>query len=70
MPFIVSSQVNHKVTERVKIEGFRMGVDVILEHKQKPYITATLFQQYVITVLISFIESLRTNQEISGFADG
>jgi hypothetical protein len=64
--FMVSSQVNDKVIEQLKIEGFRMGVDMILEHRQKPYITATLFQQYATTVSIPFIERLRTNQEFIG----
>jgi hypothetical protein len=65
-PFVVSSQVNGKVTETLKIEGFRMGVDMVLEHKQKAYVTATLFQQYVTSVLIPFIERLRTNPEFTG----
>jgi hypothetical protein len=53
-PFIVSSQVNDSVIERLKTEGFRMGVDLILERRQQPYLTAALFQQYVTTVLITF----------------
>jgi hypothetical protein len=65
-PFVVSSQVNDKVTETRKIAGFRMGVDIVLEHRQKAYVTATLFQQYVTSVLIPFIERLRTNPEFTG----
>jgi hypothetical protein len=42
-PFGVSSQVNDKVIETLKIEGFRMGVDMVLEHRKKAYVTATLF---------------------------
>jgi hypothetical protein len=34
-PFVVSSRVNGKVIETLKIEGFRMGVDMVLEHRQK-----------------------------------
>jgi hypothetical protein len=34
-PFIVSSQVNDKVMETLKIEGFWMDVDMVLEHRQK-----------------------------------
>jgi hypothetical protein len=65
-PFVVSSQVNDKVIETLKIDGFRIGVDMVLEHRQKAYVTATLFQQYVTSVLIPFIESLRTNPEFAG----
>jgi hypothetical protein len=43
-----------------------MGVDMVLEHRQKTYVTATLFQQYVTSVPIPFIERLRTNPEFTG----
>jgi hypothetical protein len=42
-PFVVSSQVNDKVIETLKSEGFRMGLDMVLEHRQKAYVTAALF---------------------------
>jgi hypothetical protein len=45
-PFVVSSQVNDKVIETLKIKGFRMLVDMVMEHRQKADVTATLFQQY------------------------
>jgi hypothetical protein len=65
-PFMVSSQVHDSVIERLKTEGFRMGVGLILERRQKPYMTAALFQQYVITVLIPFINRIRTNDQLAG----
>jgi hypothetical protein len=65
-PFIVSPQVNDKVIETLRIEGFRMGVDMVLEHRQKTYVTAALFQQYVTCVMIPFIEGLRTYPEFTG----
>jgi hypothetical protein len=65
-PFVVSSKVNDKGLEALKIEGFRMGMDMVLEHRQKTYITATLFRQYVTSVLIPFIERPRTNPEFAG----
>jgi hypothetical protein len=43
-PFVFSSHVNDKVIETLKTEGFRMGVDMVLEHGQKAYVTAILFQ--------------------------
>jgi hypothetical protein len=64
-PFIVSSQVNDKMIETLKIEGLRMGVDMVLEDRQKVYATATLFQQYVTSFLIPFIERLRINPEFT-----
>jgi hypothetical protein len=63
---VVSSQVNDKVIETPKIAGFQMGVDMVLEQRQKAYVIATLFQQYVTSVLIAFIKKLRTNPEFTG----
>jgi hypothetical protein len=57
-PFVTSSQANDKVIETLKIEGFRMGLDMALEHRQKAYVNKTLFQQYGTSVLIPFIERL------------
>jgi hypothetical protein len=65
-PFVVSSQVNDKVIETLQIEGFRTSVNIVLEHRQKGYVTATLFQQYGTNVPIPFIERLRTNLEFTG----
>jgi hypothetical protein len=65
-PFVVSSQVNNKVIETLKIEGFRISVNMVLEHRQKGYVTATLFQQYGTSVLIPFIQRLQTNLEFTG----
>jgi hypothetical protein len=39
--FVVSSQVNDKVIETLKMEGFRMGEDIVLKHRKKVYVTAT-----------------------------
>jgi hypothetical protein len=39
---------------------------MVLEHRQKAYVTATLFQQYGTSVLIQFIERLQTNLEFTG----
>jgi hypothetical protein len=65
-PFMVSSQVNDSVIERLKTEGLRMGVDMILERWQKSHRTAALFQQYATTVLIPFINRVRTNDQLAG----
>jgi hypothetical protein len=42
-----------------------MGVDMVLEDRRKAYVIATLFQQYVTSVLIPFIEKLRTHPEFT-----
>jgi hypothetical protein len=58
--------INDKVIETLRIEGFRISVNMVLEHRQKAYVTATLFQQDGTSVLIPFIERLRTNLEFTG----
>jgi hypothetical protein len=65
-PFVVSSQVNDKVIETLKIEEFRMGVDMVLEHRQKACVTAILFRHYVTSGLIPFIEKLQIDPEFTG----
>jgi hypothetical protein len=44
-----------------------MGVDLILRKRSKPYISAELFDEYPSTVLLPYIEQLRSSDE---FADG
>jgi hypothetical protein len=43
-----------------------MRGDLILERRQKPCMTAALFQQYVTTALIPFIHRVRTNDQLAG----
>jgi hypothetical protein len=38
---------------------------MVLEHRQKAYVSATPFQQYVTSILIPFIERRRTNPEFT-----
>jgi hypothetical protein len=49
-PFLVSSQATDPVETRLKQTGFRMGVDLILRKRSKPYMSAELFDEHVSTV--------------------
>jgi hypothetical protein len=64
--FMNSSQINNSVMERLKLEGCRMGIDFLLEQRKKPYISASLFQEHLATVLIPFIDELRRNDGFPG----
>jgi hypothetical protein len=64
--FMVSSRGNNWVIDRLKCRPCLMGVNQILEHDQKPYLTAALFPQYTATLLIPFIDGLRINDEFTG----
>jgi hypothetical protein len=65
-PFMVSSQVIDPVMEKLKFWGNCMGLDFILEHRQKPYMTAGLSQHDVTTVLIRVINEMRKNDAFAG----
>jgi hypothetical protein len=62
-PFIVSWPPNESVIQKPTIKGFRTGLDLALEHGQEPDMSAALFQQCVMIVLIPFIDELRTKDE-------
>jgi hypothetical protein len=65
-PFLVSSLATDAVETRFKQMGFRMGADLILRKRSKPYMSAELFDEYISTVLLPYIEELLSNDE---FAD-
>jgi hypothetical protein len=62
----ISSQVNPTVERRLKLEGFRRGVNLILKHRNKPYMSSQVFAETISTILLPYIDELRSNEE---FAD-
>jgi hypothetical protein len=65
-PYIVTSQDSEPVRTALKKSGIRMGVDLILKYRKKPYMSSELFLDYVKTVLVPYIEELRENEEFAG----
>jgi hypothetical protein len=65
-PFLVSSQGNATVERKLTIEWLRIGVDLIVKSRHKPYMNSQLFAEYISTVLLPYINELRSNEE---FAD-
>jgi hypothetical protein len=63
---LVCSEGNAAVERKFKIEGFRMGVDLILKSQDKPDMNWQLFAEYISTVLLPYIDELQSNE---GFAD-
>jgi hypothetical protein len=63
---LACSQGNAAVQRKLKIEGFRMGVDWLLKSRHKPYMNPQLFAEYISTILLSYIDELPSNEE---FAD-
>jgi hypothetical protein len=68
--FSVSSQVNPTVKRQLKSEGFRLGVDLILKHRNKPDMCSQLFAEYILTVLLPSVDDLRSNEEYKPCGDG
>jgi hypothetical protein len=65
-PFLVSSQATSAIETQLKQVGFRIGVDLILKRRSKPYMSSELFAEYISTIVLLYIEELRSNCE---FAD-
>jgi hypothetical protein len=42
-PYIVTSQDSDAIRKRLVIHGVRLGVDFILRHRPKPYVSRKLF---------------------------
>jgi hypothetical protein len=61
----VSSQVDPTVERRLKSAGFRLGIDLMLKHRNKPYMSSQLFAEYISTVLLPCVDVLRSNEEFS-----
>jgi hypothetical protein len=60
-PLIVSSQVNDRVISTLKSEGSRIGSDMILRKRDKPYMNAALFAEYVSAVFLPHIAKIRSD---------
>jgi hypothetical protein len=61
----VSPQVNPTVETRLKSEGLRRGVDLILKRRSKPYMGSQLFTEYISTVLLPYVDELRSNEKFA-----
>jgi hypothetical protein len=57
-PFFVSSQTNSTVERKLRTDRFRMGIDLILRQRSKPYMNSELFNEYVSAVLLPHIDAL------------
>jgi hypothetical protein len=65
-PILVCSRANAAVERKRKIAGFGMGVHLILKSRHKLYMNSQLFAECIPTVLLPYIDKLRSNEE---FAD-
>jgi hypothetical protein len=64
-PFMVCSQFKDVVERLLKLQGFRMGVDLILRKREKPYLNSELFHEYISNLLVPYIDEPRTKEEFA-----
>ena len=53
------------VEEDLNKNGYRIGDDVIFRYRKPPFINKELFNEYIISVLIPYVSSLRQKEEYS-----
>jgi acetylglutamate kinase len=63
--FRVCSHAHELAIAKQIVEPRRMGIHLIVAHGQKPYLSVTLFEQYITIVLIQFIDSSGINDEFA-----
>jgi hypothetical protein len=59
--FAISSQVCDAVVWKLKLEGFRIGTEIIHKKREKPYMNAELFHEDMSTILLPHISKVRSN---------
>jgi hypothetical protein len=60
--FLVSSQAGDAIIRKLKTERFRIGIDMILKKRDKSYMNAVLFHEYISTVPLPHIARVRSNR--------
>jgi hypothetical protein len=62
---MVTFQAVESIRLRLDESGLRVGRDLVLKHRQKPYVNDELFANYIRAVLLSHLAGLRGNEELS-----
>jgi hypothetical protein len=65
MPYVVTSQDSLPVREALKKHGMRLGTDLVLKHRAKPYINAEVFEEYIRMVFLPNLNELRSLEEFA-----
>jgi hypothetical protein len=55
IPFHVSSSVTDAGVRKLKTEGLRIGIDIILKNRDRPYTNVMSFNEYLSAVLLPHI---------------
>jgi hypothetical protein len=60
LPYIVTSQNSSTVQKHLKTHGVHFGKDFTLEFNQKPYVNVGIFPNYIRTIFLPYIDTLRS----------
>jgi hypothetical protein len=64
--YIITFHDSESFCNRLKKPRVRFGVDFLLKSRQKPYVNANIFKDYIKCVFISYLNELRSSEQ---FAD-
>jgi hypothetical protein len=63
--FMVCSRLHGTVERLLELRGFRLGVELIVGKRDKPYMDSQLFYEYIPIIPIHYIDELPTSQEFA-----
>jgi hypothetical protein len=62
-PFIVTSQISDGIRKRLMGRGVRLGVDLVLWQRSKPYVNRKLFLEYITIILLRYLNERSESEE-------
>jgi hypothetical protein len=64
MPYTLTSHDSDVIRKRLMSRGVRLGVDFILQHWSKPYVSGKLFLEYINTIFVQYLNELGDLEEL------
>jgi hypothetical protein len=64
-PYIVTSQDSESLRRKLMIRGVRLGIDLVLRRRSKPYVNAVVFLEYVNNIFIPYFNELRDSEQMN-----
>jgi hypothetical protein len=62
--YIMISQDSHAILKRLTSRGVRLGVDFVLRHRSKPYVSGKLFLEYINIIFVPYLNKLQDSEEL------
>jgi hypothetical protein len=61
--FIVTSQISDGIRKRLMDRGVRLGFDLVLRQRSKPYVSRELFLKYITKIFLPYLNELQESEE-------